>query len=62
MGQNNLERVEMTYSPKTEVPRFQALWQKLGEMARRNENRCGDLLALLTYQHPGTFGGIAPVR
>lgn len=53
MGQKDLEKVEMTYSPKTEVARFQALWQKLGEIARRNENRCGDLLPLLTYKHPG---------
>ena len=53
MGQNDLEKVEMTYSPKTEVPRFQALWQELGEIARRNENRRGDLLPLLTYRYPG---------
>lgn len=57
MGQNDLEKVEMTYSPKTEVSRFQALWQELGEIARRNENRCGDLLPLLTYRYPGHVRG-----
>ncbi len=55
MGQSAREKAERTYSIKTEIMRFQALWQELEEMAQRDKNEYRDLGPLLNYDYPRHF-------
>jgi len=55
MGQNGWEKVERTYSVKTEILRFQALWQELDEIAQKDKNEYRDMGTLLNYDYPRHF-------
>ncbi|WP_455388378.1 glycosyltransferase family 4 protein, partial [Petrachloros mirabilis] len=55
MGQNGREKAQRTYSVKTEVLRFEALWQELAEMAQKDNKEYRDLAQILNYDYPRHF-------
>jgi glycosyltransferase involved in cell wall biosynthesis len=55
MGQNGREKVERTYAIKSEISALEALWQELGEIARRDEREYTDLRPILNYNYPRHF-------
>lgn len=55
MGRNARAKAQASYSVKTEIARFLALWQELGEIARRDQTEYADLFSLLTYNYPRHF-------
>ncbi len=55
MGQNGRDKVERIYSVKTEISRFQTLWQELSEIAQRDKSEYKDLYPLLNYDYARHF-------
>lgn len=55
MGVKGREKAEREYSAQTEILRWEALWQELDEMARKDEQEYPDLSPLLNYRYPRHF-------
>jgi len=55
LGDKGREKAEREYSARTEILRWEALWQELGEMAQKDEREYPDLSPLLNYRYPRHF-------